>query len=161
MRALIFGATLALLGLLTGCQSPHAFTTPDASWKSHIGQLKHTNRERTLIGEVVVRQRGPQEFQLDFLKGGSFPLISIRQDAATTRAEGLLARGRWHGAAASAPKPLRPWLALREAFTQPHANPPGAFTTWHGDAKYNSGKLGVLSLTFPEDDQRFVFQFNP
>lgn len=143
MRPLIpLCAALALLGLATGCQSTHPFATPDASWKTHVGQLKHTNSKRTLIGEVVVRQRGPHEFQLDFLKGGSVPLISIRQDATTARAEGLITRGRWQGAPDSAPKPLRPWLALRESFAQSGA-----------------GRQG-LTLNFPDEQQRFVFQFN-
>lgn len=160
MRPLILGAALALLALSTGCQSPHAFNTPDPSWKMHVGQLKHTNNKRTLVGEVVVQQRGAKEFQLDFLKGGSFPIISIRQDADSTRAEGILARHRWQGAPASAPQPLRPWLALRDAFAQPQASPAGAFANWQGEAKYENGRLGTLSLTFPHEDQRFLFQFH-
>jgi hypothetical protein len=161
MRPLILTALGALVTLVTtGCQSPHPFATPDASWKSHVGQLKHTNAKRVLVGDVVVQQRGPQEFQLNFLKGGSFPLISIRQDAVITRAEGLLANGHWQGAPAAAPKPLRPWLALREALAQPRGNPPGAPTDWQGDAQYEHGQLRTLSLTFAGDDQRFMFQFD-
>ena len=107
MRALILAAASAALALFTtACQAPHTFATPDASWKSHVGQLKHTNAQRVLIGEVVVQQRGAQEFQLDYLKGGSFPLISVRQDATTTRAEGLLAHGKWQGQPSTAPAPV-------------------------------------------------------
>jgi hypothetical protein len=141
MRPLILGAACAFLALLnTGCQTPHTFATPDASWKSHIGQLKHTNSKRTLVGEVVVQQRGAQEFQLDYLKGGSFPLISIRQDAEVTRAEGLLAGGRWQGAPDKAPPALRPWLSLRKFFS------------WAVTAS-------TPSLTFTDGGQRFEFQF--
>jgi hypothetical protein len=161
MRTLILAVAGALLTLVTtSCQTTPSFATPDASWKSHVGQLKHTNRKRVLIGEIVVQQRGTQEFQLDFLKGGSFPLISIRQDATTTRAEGLLAGGHWQGAPKSAPKSLRPWLALREAFVQPRVNPPGATDSWQGEATYTQGQLHTLSLTFLGDQQRFQFQFN-
>lgn len=161
MRTLILAAAAAFLALAaTGCQSTHTFATPDASWQSHVGQLKHSNRKRVLIGEVVVQQRGPQEFQLDFLKGGSFPLISIRQDATTTRAEGLLAGGHWQGSPASAPKSLRPWLTLREAFVHPRVSPPGATDAWQGEAAFTQGQLHTLFLTFLGDQQRFQFQFN-
>jgi hypothetical protein len=160
MRALIPLCAAALSWSFAACQTTHPFATPDNSWKSHVGQLKYTDHQRTLIGEVVVQQRGRDEFQLDFLKGGSFALISIRADATTARVEGMLARGRWQGDPAAAPKPLRPWLALCEAFARPRASATGAHPSWLGDAKYNGGQLGLLALTFPEDHQHFVFQFN-
>ena len=149
MRPLILAALYVFIAALgTGCQATHTFATPDASWKAHVGQLKHTNSKRTLIGEVVVQQRGTQEFQLDFLKGGSIPLISIRQDGDVARAEGLLAGmgGHWQGTTATATHSLRPWLHLRERFA---AAPPAA-------------KTGHTSLPFNFEDggQRFEFIFN-
>jgi hypothetical protein len=143
MRSLILAAACGLLTLVTGCQTPHSFATPDSSWKSRIGQLKHTNNQRALVGEIVVQQRGAQEFQLDFLKGGSFPILALRQDATVARAEGLLANGRWQGPPDKAPRPLRPWLALREFF----ADLPAA--TGHAE-----------SHTFVGDGQRFEFRFS-
>ncbi len=136
------GCLLLALGT-TGCQTPHTFAKPDASWKEHIGQLKHTNSKRTLVGEVVVQHRGSQEFQLDFLKGGSIPLISIRQDGDAARADGLLAGmgGHWQGTIASAPASLRPWLNLRSKFAAAPAGQPS-------------------SLTFADGGQRFEFLFN-
>jgi hypothetical protein len=154
MRSLIFAGALALTLLLTGCQTPHAFPKPDSTWKSHVGQLKFSNRKRTLIGDVVVQERGKDEFQLDFIKGGGLPLISVRQDAATSRAEGILVHGSWQGAAGSAPHALRPWLKLRESFAQSGSKAP------HTEAKYSGGQLSTLFLSFPDEDQRFVFQFN-
>lgn len=150
----MYCGALALLLLFTGCQTPHAFTKPDSSWKSHVGQLKFSNRKRTLIGDVVVQQRGKDEFQLDFIKGGGIPLISVRQDAGTSRAEGILVHGSWQGAPGSAPRALRPWLRLRESFAQAGPKPP------HTEAKYSRGQLSMLFAAFPDDDQRFVFQFN-
>lgn len=144
-RFLTVSLCLAAALLTTGCQTARTFPTPDSTWTSHIGQLKHTNDKRVLVGEVVVQQRGAQEFQLDYLKGGSFPLLSLRQDAAGARGEGLLANGRWQGTADNAPKPLRPWLKLREAFVQKY--PPGK-------------KATAASLTFSDDGQRFEFLFN-
>lgn len=154
MRSLIVTGTLALLLPFTGCQTPHTFTKPDSTWKSHVGQLKFSNRKRTLIGDVVVQERGPNEFQLDFIKGGGIPLISIRQDAAASRAEGILVHGSWQGATASAPHALRPWLRLREAFSPTGPKPPRT------EAKYSGGQLSMLFAAFPDDDQRFVFQFS-
>lgn len=140
MHPLKLTAACASLALLTACQSPHTFSPPDGSWKTHVGQLKHTSDQRTLVGEVVVQRRGAEEFQLDFLKGGSFPLLSLRQDATMARAEGVLARGRWQGTPERAPAPLRPWLSLREFF---------------------STKTKPESLTYSQDGQRFDFQFQP
>ncbi|HSI15855.1 MAG TPA: hypothetical protein VK961_27655 [Chthoniobacter sp.] len=154
MRSLIFTGALALLALFTGCQTPHTFTKPDTTWQSHVGQLKFSNRKRTLIGDVVVQQRGKDEFQLDFIKGGGIPLISVRQDGTTSRAEGILVHGSWQGAPGSAPHALRPWLRLRESFAQGGSKPP------HTEAKYSGGQLSMLFAAFPDDDQRFVFQFN-
>ncbi len=158
MRSLIFAGALALTVLFTACQTPHAFPSPDASWKAHVGQLKFSNRKRTVIGDVVVQQRGKNEFQLDFIKGGGLPLMSIRQDATTSRAEGLLAHSAWQGAPDAAPRPLRPWLKLRETFAQPP--PPGSAKTARAEAQYSGGQLSMLFVAFPDDDQRFVFQFN-
>lgn len=160
MRALIPICAAALSLSVAACRTTHTFATPDAAWRAHIGQLKFSTPERTVIGEVVVQQRGAQEFQLDFLKGGSFPLISIREDATIARAEGALARGQWQGSPHTAPKFLRSWLALREAFAQPQSSPAGAVTTWRGQSTKEAGQLSTLTLTFPEDQQRFVFQFN-
>jgi hypothetical protein len=151
-----------LLGLafpfaLGGCQTPKSFATPDASWKSHVGQLKYTDRHRTLIGEVVVQQRGDKEFQLDFQKAAELPLISIRADAANTRVEGLLARHSWQGPASASPPPrLRSWVSLREAFARPGST---AGYWKKADVHEQDGHIATLFLASPENDQRFVFQF--
>jgi hypothetical protein len=148
-------AAFAVATLLAGCQTAHQFVAPDAAWKTHIGQLKYSDRKRTLIGDVVVRQRGTADFQLDFQKAAGFPLIALREDAATARAEGIFARGSWQGAPEKAPKHLRNWVALREAFIHPAQG-----ASWKGEAATAGGALKSLFLTFPRDDQRFVFQFS-
>ena len=111
-------ALIAAALLFAGCQTPHEFTSPDRSWKTQTGQLKYTSGERVLVGEVVVSQRGTADFQIEFQKGGGLPLLKLRMDSATARAEGLFARGSWQGPPARAPKPLRGWVGLREAFAQ-------------------------------------------
>jgi hypothetical protein len=158
MRTLILASALAVAFCFSACQTPHSFSTPDSTWQGHVGQLKFSNRKRTLIGDVVVQQRGNDDFQLDFIKGGGLPLISIRQDATISRAEGLLVHGSWQGAPAAAPLPLRSWLGLRAAFSSSaSAHLPGGA---HVETKYSGGQLNLLFVAFPEDNQRFVFQFN-
>jgi hypothetical protein len=171
MRSLILSFALALTVLVSGCQTPHSFATPDSSWKSHVGQLKFSNRQRTVIGEVVVQQRGAHEFQLDFLKAGGLPLMSVREDLTSARTDGLLVRGSWQGTPRAAPRSLRPWIALREAFLQvkpAHGAAaladvipamPGGIQAWKGQSLYSGGELSTLSMAYPEDDQRFEFQF--
>lgn len=163
MRPLIAGAAAMLLLAIAGCQTPHTFAKPDASWKSHVGQLKHRNAERTVIGEVVIQRRGAQEFQLDFLKGGSFPLISIRQDATTTRAEGVLARGSWQGLPERAPRHLRQWVQLPEAFAAADRGEKNwaADTTADFCAEIQSTGQTIQQLRIQalSPDEDFVFQF--
>lgn len=146
---------------LAGCQAPHQFATPDRTWKTHIGQLKYRDAQRTLIGDVVVQQRGEQEFQLEFQKAGGIPLLTLRADATTARAEGLFARGSWQGAPSAAPRHLRSWVWLRTAFRhpQPLAIKAGD-QNWTGEAKSAGGRLKSVALHFPLDEQRFDFQFN-
>ena len=146
---------LAAAALLGGCQTARQFATPDTSWNERIGQLKYSDPKRTIIGDVVVRQRGAQDFQLDFQKAGGIPLLALREDAAIVRAEGLFARGAWQGSAAKAPKHLRNWVALREAFLHPASG-----ATWKGEAKSTGDQLNSLALTFAADGQSFIFQFN-
>ena len=102
--------------LFAGCQTPHEFAAPDRWWKTQTGQLKYTSGQRVLVGEVVVSRRGASDFQIEFQKGGGLPLLKLRMDATTARAEGLFARGSWQGAPDRAPKPLLGWVGLREAF---------------------------------------------
>ncbi len=109
---------LVTILFITGCQTPHEFTMPDRSWTTRTGQLKYTSGERVLVGEVVVSQHGAADFQIEFQKGGGLPLLKLRMDATTARAEGLFARGSWQGPPDRAPKPLRGWVGLREAFAK-------------------------------------------
>lgn len=124
---------LALAGLLTACQTPHEFADErSGKWTIQTGQLKYTSGERVLVGEVVVMQRGASDFQIEFLKGGGLPLLKLRMDATMTRAEGVFARGSWQGAPDRAPKPLRGWVGLREAFAKPQ---PARFTVTPRDSQ--------------------------
>jgi hypothetical protein len=161
MKTWLSLASLVLAAALAGCQTPHQFAKPDRTWQTHIGQLKYSDAERTVIGDVVVQRRGEQEFQLEFQKAGGVPLLTLREDATTVRAEGLFARGSWQGAPSAAPKHLRSWVWLRMAFLQPkRISIKAAAPCWYGEAKSAGSRLSSISLYFPEDKKRFVFQFN-
>ena len=124
---------IAFAGILAGCQAPHEFADDrSGKWSIQTGQLKYTSGERVLVGEVVVMQRGATGFQIEFQKGGGLPLLKLRMDSTTARAEGLFARGSWQGAPDRAPKPLRGWIGLREAFAKPH---PARFAVTPGDSE--------------------------
>ena len=113
----------ALILICVGCATPHEFADDrSGKWTIQTGQLKYTSGERVLVGEVVVMQRGEAGFQIELQKGGGLPLLKLRMDATTARAEGLLARGSWEGPPAQAPKPLRGWVGLREAFSKKQPN---------------------------------------
>ena len=125
-------ALIAAALLFAGCQTPYEFTTPDRSWRTRTGQLKYTSGERVLVGEVIVSQRGVADFQIEFQKGGGLPLLKLRMNSTTARAEGLFARGSWQGSPDRAPKPLRGWIGLREAFA---SRQPERFTVTPRDSE--------------------------
>ena len=133
---------LALMSLaLAGCASaPMRFPQPDAQWRTATGQLRYATLERAVIGEVVVAQRGRDDFQLDFSTGPGVPLMKLRLHGGRARAEGVLARGAWQGRPARAPRRLRPWLALAGQLDLAAAS-------------------GPASVVVPETGERFVFLF--
>ena len=161
IKTWLFLTVLALAAMLTGCQTAHQFATPDKTWQTHIGQLKYSDAKRTVIGDVVVQRRGEQDFQLEFQKGGGIPLLTLHEDAVTARAEGLFVLGSWQGEPSAAPQHLRSWVSLRTAFRHPK---PLAIKAgdqnWMGEAKTVDGRLISVSLYFPDEKKRYVFQFN-
>ena len=158
-RRYFLSVAVVFVTALAGCATPHPFATPDKTWQTHIGQLKYSDATRTLIGDVVVQQRGAQDFQLEFQKAGGIPLLTLREDATTARAEGLFARGSWQGAPANAPKHLRNWVALRTALFLPATTNVQLTLKAVGIIVSGDGRQSV-SFRFPADEQHFVFQFN-
>ena len=125
---------LVLAGILAACQTPHEFVDDrSGEWSIQTGQLKYASGERVLVGEVLVSQRGAAGFQIQFHKSVGVPLLNLRMDAKTARAEGPLARGTWQGSPNRAPKPLRGWIELRDAFAA--RKTPGRFTYTSRDSQ--------------------------
>jgi hypothetical protein len=110
------GPILLLAALLTACQTTarHQFAEPTSPWQAKSGQLSYTDRQTTLIGEVLVRFSRDGHFELTFTKAGGLTLLSLRADAEFARIEGPLARGGWSGRIAEAPERFRGWIQLRE-----------------------------------------------
>ena len=117
MRFAILSLLLTATLSLTSCQTtspPHQFATPTAPWQTKTGQLAYTGPRMSLIGEVLIRSTKAGDFELTFTKGPGVTLLTLRSDANVVQIEGPLARGRWSGAAATAPERLRGWIALRD-----------------------------------------------
>ena len=113
------GLILALaIADLTSCatMSHHAFVEPAKDWQTRSGQLLYRGPKLTLIGEVLVRFSKSGDFELTFSKGPGIALLALRQDAHFADVKGALARMGWTGPVERAPKPLRGWLELRDAF---------------------------------------------
>ncbi len=162
MRSLIAGAALAMMALVTGCQTPRTFATPEASWKSHIGQLKYDSGERTLVGEVIVTRSAPQEFQLEFLKGGSFRLLKLWMSGSDARAEGVLARGSWQGALDRAPDHLQTWVQLPAIFAATDAGQRQWTAAGVSVEIQATGKtIDQIRVRALSSDEEFVFRFQP
>lgn len=156
---------IALLGLvgLMGCQTPVVFTPPSPEWASFQGQMHYSNATgKSVVGEFAAR-RAPdgREFQLQFSSGPGFPLLKLWQAGENARAEGVFARGSWHGRTAGAPPALKNWVRLREVFAQlsPGRNDlrgPG----WTASATYAGGVAQRCDVAFVETGEHFDFQFS-
>ena len=121
LRHVLFVA-LSLLALgLTSCQTTgttaatsHQFAEPSADWQTKAGQLAYTDKQTSLIGEVLVRYSTKGDFQLTFTKAGGITLLSLRQDATFGKVEGPLARRAWIGPLTKPPARVRGWFELRD-----------------------------------------------
>jgi hypothetical protein len=165
MRPLIFGGVLAVAALVAGCQSARDFTTPDASWKSHIGQLRYESGERVIVGEVVVTRRGFEEFQLEFIEGGSPRLLKLWISGEKARAEGLLARGSWQGPIYKAPQQLRHWMKLPAIFAAADAGQKQWMAVPASGASAamiaEGGAIQQIRVLTLSPDEDLVFRFQP
>ena len=174
----LFRSTAILVAgslLLSGCQTPFSFPTPDSHWRTMTGQLQYVTPQRSVIGDCVVSTLHDDQFQLDFVAGPGFPLMKLRQAGRMARAEGLFARGSWQGDIDQAPERLKSWFALREIVASAwrassgggaiHIQSPGS---WKGEVQVVTKGMDDISIQFMRSDmprksawlERFVFHFN-
>jgi hypothetical protein len=113
----IIELALALLSLTSCATIPrHQFVEPTNDWQARSGQLWYRTPKTSLIGDVLVRFSKRGDFELTFSKGPGMTLLILRQDAQFASLQGALARTGWAGPVDRAPRQLRSWLGLREAF---------------------------------------------
>jgi hypothetical protein len=109
---------ISMLLVLAGCQTTartsHQFAEPAGGWQTKSGQLAYTDKQMSLIGEVLVRYSNAGDFELTFTKAGGITLLSLRQDATFGKIEGPLARRPWAGPLAAIPARHRGWFELRD-----------------------------------------------
>lgn len=156
------------LGLFASCQSTRSFQEPGFGWRTYQGQLRYSDTERSLIGEVVVASMPPHNFQVDYVAGPGFPLLRIREDRTQAVAEGVLARGRWQGSPEGVPERYRTIFALRDVFNRVAALPRTDRTSetlsgaaWTAEVAAENGRVTVLDVRFPASGERFQFVFPP
>ena len=158
IRCLPFVPALLLLG---SCQTPTAFPEPTAQWETHVGQLQSTAAGKSVIGEVVVRRSGTENFQLSFSSGPGFPLLKLWASGESGRAEGVLARGQWQGLLSQAPSQLQSFTRLPEVFAAISPERPRAQTgAFAAEAQFSGKRLTRLSSTFPATGERLIFVFS-
>jgi len=169
-RLLRCGIVFGLLATLPACQTvQRQFPTPDATWRTSIGQLQYVTKKRSVIGETVVSRQGAREFQLDFTAGAGLPLMKLRETGAAARADGVFAHGAWQGEPAHAVGSLTTWMKLRDVFAAiDAARPPGgtrpvSVSGGVGHRRWTARTAGSqperIRIAFPATGERFVFVF--
>ena len=147
------------LALLPACQTAATFPAPTAQWQTFTGQMHYAGK-RSVVGEVVVRESGPN-FQLAFASGPGFPLMRLWSNGSVVRTEGVLAHGSWQVAMNHVPAPLRGWAALPTAFASispAHPKFSGNGTT--AEASFAGNRLLHLVVTSGASGERFTFHFS-
>lgn len=151
--------SLAVIVAFAGCATAPEFPAPNDLWETFTGQLHYISPERSLVGEFTAARHG-EDFRLDFSKGAAFPLLRLSQHGELLRAEGPLARGRWHGRADAAPPHLRGWAGIPSGFAALEKNPRFPRTGVRPEVVVDRGRPKVLTLPGAEAGERFTFRFN-
>jgi hypothetical protein len=138
-----------LAATLIGCRSVNELSGLGPEAKTRIGQLRYATRERSVVGDIILRSLTAGDYDLSFSKGGVTVLeLQTRGDNIT--ATGLLVSGGWSGAAARAPGPLKPWAMLKEVVPYFDTNAPSAQKTgrWSATFQRKSGTLLRADIQF-------------
>jgi hypothetical protein len=164
---LLLGIAALLTGssILTGCASTPkaAMPSPSQDWSTETGQLQYRPRAgRSVIGDVVVRRSGSQDFLLIFTSGPGVPLLRLQVHGSTAVAEGLFARGRWSGETDKAPPQLRGWLKLPAVFSATETRKTELRTaSWSSTIRYAGTRPQRIEVDSPDTGEQFNFHFSP
>ena len=111
--------------MLAGCQSVKELSGLGPEAKTRIGQLRYVTRNRSIIGDIVLRNLSEGDYDLSFSKGG-VPVLEFQTRGSRMTATGLLIRTGWSGELTHAPGQLRSWAMLREVLPYFDTNVPSA-----------------------------------
>jgi hypothetical protein len=111
--------------LLAGCKSVKEISGLGPEAKTRIGQLRYVTRNRSIVGDIVLRNLTGGDYDLSFSKGG-VPVLEFQTRGSRMTATGLLIRSGWSGELAHVPRPLRSWAMLREVLPYFNNNVPSA-----------------------------------
>jgi hypothetical protein len=152
-------AAFAAIVVLASCATSPEFPVPNDLWETFTGQLHYITPERSVVGEFTAA-RHAEDFRLDFSKGDAFPLLKLSQHGELLRAEGPLARGRWHGRVESAPPHLRGWARVPAGFATLEKNVRFPRTGVRPEVVVDRGRPKVLTVPGGQAGERFIFRFN-
>jgi len=121
------------------------------------GQVEYQGA-KSFVAEFVLRQDGPDDFDLELFKGLGSPLLTVRAVRGEVWASGAMGGRSWHGTAGGwMPGALVGWAGLADVFARlPATDVPG----WKIEAKRNgAGELQQLRATCESSGETFDFRF--
>ena len=157
MTSRILAAFLAIT--LIGCRSVNELSGLGPEAKTRIGQLRYATGQRSVVGDIVLRNLTGGDYDLSFSKGG-VPVLELQTRGANMTATGLLARGGWSGAADHAPSLLKPWAMLKEALVYFDSDVPSAQKAgrWSATFQRRNGTLLRADIQFSRN-RSMAFSF--
>ena len=157
MTSRVFVALLAIA--LVGCRSVSELSGLGPEAKTRIGQLRYATGERSVVGDIVLRNLAAGDYDLSFSKGG-VSVLQVQARGPDIAATGLLAGSGWSGPADHAPGSLRPWAMLKEVLVYLDSNVPSAQKPgrWSVTFRRKNGNLLRADIQFSHN-RSMAFSF--
>jgi hypothetical protein len=157
MMSRIFVILLAIT--VVGCRSVSELSGLGPEAKTRIGQLRYATGQRSIVGDIVLRNLAAGDYDLSFSKSG-VAVLQLQTRGADMTATGLLAGGGWSGVADRAPGPLRPWAMLKEVLDYFDSNVPSAQKPgrWSANFQRKNGQLLKADIQFSHN-RSMAFSF--
>jgi hypothetical protein len=145
--------------ILVGCRSVNELSGLGPEAKTRIGQLRYATGERSVVGDIVLRNLTAGDYDLSFSKGG-VTVLELQTRGTNMTATGLLSKNGWSGPADHAPGPLRPWAMLKEVLVYFDSNLPSAQKPgrWSATFQRKNGNLLRADIQFSHN-RSMAFSF--
>jgi hypothetical protein len=115
IRKLVSGIAIVLaLSAFGGCSS----LVPGAAWKQRTGQLHYVGGGKNIVADIAIRHTS-HAFRADISKGPSAVILTLStkdMEAGAVRVAGPMAFSKWSGRPENAPKKVRVFALLPQAF---------------------------------------------